>query len=136
MEKKITKREMYEAIKTGCTTGEWTVTEVEVAEFCENEIALLDKKAIKAKERAAEKRAAGDELTNAVRAALTDEFAIIADIAAKVAETYGEDATVARVTYRLTQLVKNGEAENGDVKVEGGEGQKTRTIKAYRILNN
>ena len=136
MEKKITKREMYEAIKTGCTTGEWTVSDVEVAEFCDNEIALLDKKAIKAKERAAEKRAAGDELTDAVRAALTDEFAIIADIAAKVAETYGEDATVARVTYRLTQLVKNGEAENGDVKVEGGEGQKTRTIKAYRLLNN
>lgn len=136
MEKKITKREMFEAIKTGCTTGEWTVSDVEVAEFCDNEIALLDKKAIKAKERAAEKRAAGDELTDAVRAALTDEFAIIADIAAKVAETYGEDATVARVTYRLTQLVKNGEAENGDVKVEGGEGQKTRTIKAYRVLNN
>ena len=136
MEKKITKREMYEAIKTGCTTGEWTVSDVEIAEFCDNEIALLDKKAIKAKERAAEKRAAGDELTDAVRAALTDEFAVIADIATKVAETYGEDATVARVTYRLTQLVKNGEAENGDVKVEGGEGQKTRTIKAYRLLNN
>lgn len=136
MEKKITKREMFEAIKTGCTTGEWTVSDVEVAEFCDNEIALLDKKAIKAKERAAEKRAAGDELTDAVRAALTDEFTVIADIAAKVAETYGEDATVARVTYRLTQLVKNGEAENCDVKVEGGEGQKTRTIKAYRILNN
>ena len=136
MEKKITKREMYEAIKTGCTTGEWTVSDAEIVEFCDNEIALLDKKAIKAKERAAEKRAAGDELTDAVRAALTDEFAIIADIAAKVAETYGEDATIARVTYRLTQLVKNGEAENGDVKVEGGEGQKTRTIKAYRLLNN
>ena len=136
MEKKITKREMFEAIKAGCTTGEWTVSDVEVAEFCDNEIALLDKKAIKAKERAAEKRAAGDELTDAVRAALTDEFAIIADIAAKVAETYGEDATIARVTYRLTQLVKNGEAENGDVKVEGGEGQKTRTIKAYRLLND
>ena len=136
MEKKITKREMFEAIKTGCTTGEWTVSDVEIAEFCDNEIALLDKKAIKAKERAAEKRAAGDELTDAVRAALTDEFTVIADIATKVAETYGEDATVAKVTYRLGQLVKNGEAENTDVKVAGGEGQKTRTIKAYRILNN
>ena len=136
MEKKITKREMYEAIKTGCTTGEWTVSDAEIVEFCDNEIALLDKKAIKAKERAAEKRAAGDELTDAVRAALTDEFAVIADIATKVAETYGEDATVAKVTYRLGQLVKNGEAENTDVKVAGGEGQKTRTIKAYRILNN
>lgn len=135
MEKKMTKREMFEAIKAGVATGEWTVNEAEVAEFCDNEIALIDRKAIKAKERAAEKRAAGDELTDAVRAALTDEFTIIADIAAKVAETYGEDATIAKVTYRLTQLVKNGEAENGDVRVEGGEGQKTRTIKAYRVHN-
>ena len=135
MEKKITKREMYEAIKTGCTTGEWTVSDAEIVEFCDNEIALLDKKAIKAKERAAEKRAAGDELTDAVRAALTDEFAVIADIATKVAETYGEDATVARVTYRLTQLVKNGEAENGDVKIAATEGQKARTIKAYKLAN-
>lgn len=134
MEKKITKREMFEAIKTGCTTGEWTVSDAEIVEFCDNEIALLDKKAIKAKERAAEKRAAGDELTDAVRAALTDEFAVIADIATKVAETYGEDATVAKVTYRLGQLVKNGEAENTDVKVAGGEGQKTRTIKAYKLI--
>ena len=135
MEKKITKREMFEAIKTGCTTGEWTVSDTEVAEFCENEIALLDKKAAKAKERQAEKKAAGDELTDAVRAALTNEFAVIADIAAKVAETYGEDATVARVTYRLTQLVKNGEAENGDVKIAATEGQKARTIKAYKLAD-
>lgn len=134
-EKKITKREMFEAIKAGCTTGEWTVSDTEVAEFCENEIALLDKKAAKAKERQAEKKAAGDELTDAVRAALTNEFAVIADIAAKVAETYGEDATVARITYRLTQLVKNGEAENGDVKIAATEGQKARTIKAYKLAD-
>lgn len=135
MEKKITKREMFEAIKAGCTTGNWTVSDIEVAEFCENEIALLDKKAAKAKERQAEKKAAGDELTDAVKAALTDEFAVIADIAAKVAETYGEDATIARVTYRLTQLVKNGEAENGDVKIAASEGQKARTIKAYKLAD-
>jgi hypothetical protein len=134
-EKKITKREMFEAIKVGRTTGEWTVSETEVTEFCENEIALLDKKAAKAKERQAEKKAAGDELADAVRAALTNEFAVIADIAAKVAETYGEDATIARVTYRLTQLVKNGEAENGDVKIAATEGQKARTIKAYKLAD-
>lgn len=136
MEKKITKREMFEAIKAGCTTGEWTVSNIEVAEFCENEIALLDKKATKAKERQAEKKAAGDELTDAVRAALTDEFTVIADIATKVVESFGEDATVAKVTYRLGQLVKSGEAESTDVKVSGGEGQKTRTIKGYRLLND
>ena len=135
MEKKITKREMFEAIKAGYTTGEWTVSETEVVEFCENEIALLDKKAAKAKERQAEKKAAGDELTDAVKAALTDEFTVIADIAAKVVETYGEDATVSKVTYRLGQLVKSGEAESTDVKIPATEGQKARTIKGYRLLN-
>ena len=135
MEKKITKREMFEAIKAGCTTGEWTVSDTEVAEFCENEIALLDKKAAKAKERQAEKKAAGDELTDVIKSVMSkEEFEVIADIAAKVAEIV-EDSTVAKVAYRLGQLVKNGEAESTDVKVPGGEGQKTRTIKGYRLLN-
>ena len=136
MEKKITKREMFEAIKAGCTTGEWTVSDTEVAEFCENEIALLDKKAAKAKERQAEKKAAGDELTDVIKSVMNkEEFEVIADIAAKVAEIV-EDSTVAKVTYRLGQLVKNGEAENTDVKIPGGEGVKARTIKGYRLLNN
>ena len=134
MEKKITKREMFEAIKAGCITGEWTVSDTEVAEFCENEIALLDKKAAKAKERQAEKKAAGDALTDVVKSVMsTDEFEIIADIAAKVAEI-DADSTVHKVTYRLGQLVKNGEAESTDVKIPGGEGQKARTIKGYKLI--
>lgn len=133
-EKKITKREMFEAIKAGCTTGEWTVSDTEVAEFCENEIALLDKKAAKAKERQAEKKAAGDELTDVIKSVMSkEEFEVIADIAAKVAEIV-EDSTVAKVTYRLGQLVKNGEAENTDVKIPGGEGVKARTIKGYKLI--
>lgn len=133
MEKKITKREMFEAIMNAVKTGEFAVEVEDIVDFCENEIELLDKKSAKAKERAAEKKAAGDELTDAVRAALTDEFTVIADIAAKVAESYGDEATVSRVTYRLTQLVKSGEAENGDVKIAASEGQKARTIKAYKL---
>jgi hypothetical protein len=134
MEKKITKREMFEAIKAGCTTGEWTVSDVEIVEFCDNEIALLDKKAAKAKERQAAKKAEGDELTDTVKSVMsTDEFEVIADIAAKVAEVDPE-ATVHKVTYRLTQLVKNGEAESTDVKIPGGEGVKARTIKGYKLI--
>ena len=134
MEKKITKREMFEAIKAGCTTGEWTVSDVEIAEFCDNEIALLDKKAAKAKERQAAKKAEGDELTDIVKSVMsTDEFEVIADIAAKVAEVDPE-ATLHKTTYRLTQLVKNGMAESTEVKVPGSEGQKTRTLKAYKLI--
>ena len=127
---KITKREMFEAIIALATGGEMKYEAEAFVNFCENEIALLDKKAAKAKERAATKKAEGDELTEAVRAAMsTEEFEPIADIAARIE---GEDVTVAKVQYRLTQLVKNGEAEKEQITVPGGEGQKARKIMAYR----
>ena len=127
---KITKREMFEAIITLATGGEMKYEAEAFVNFCENEIALLDKKAVKAKERAATKKAEGDELTEAVRAAMsTEEFEPIADIAARIE---GEDVTVAKVQYRLTQLVKNGEAEKEQITVPGGEGQKARKIMAYK----
>lgn len=129
---KITKREMYEAIIEVMNGGELKYDAADVIAFCENEIALLDKKAAKAKETAAKKRAEGDELTDAVRAALSaDTFEPIAEIAARIK---GEDVTVAKVTYRLTQLVKNGEAEKSEITIPGSEGVKARKIQGYRIL--
>ena len=129
---KITKREMYEAIIEVVNGGEWKYDASDVIDFCENEIALLDKKAAKAKETAAKKRAEGDELTAAVREALSaDTFEPIADIAARIE---GEDVTIAKVTYRLGQLVKNGEAEKSEISIPGGEGVKARKIMAYRAL--
>ena len=129
---KITKREMYEAVIEVMNGGELKYDAADVIAFCENEIALLDKKAAKAKETAAKKRAEGDELTDAVRAALSaDTFEPISDIAARIE---GEDVTVAKVTYRLTQLVKNGEAEKSEITIPGGEGTKARKICGYRIL--
>lgn len=129
---KITKREMFEALVEAANGAEFKFTAEELIAFAENEIALLDKKAVKAKERAATKKAEGDELTEAVRAAMsTEEFEPIADIAARIE---GEDVTVAKVQYRLTQLVKNGEAEKEQITVPGGEGQKARKIMAYKLI--
>ena len=129
---KITKREMYEAVIEVMNGGELKYDAADVIAFCENEIALLDKKAAKAKETAAKKRAEGDELTDAVRAALSaDTFEPISDIAARIE---GEDVTVAKVTYRLTQLVKNGEAEKSEITVPATETSKARKIQGYRIL--
>lgn len=134
-EKKITKKEFYAGIIEAMQTGNSPIAPDEVIAFCENEIALLDKKAEKAKARAAAKRAEGDELTDTVKSVMsTDEFEVIADIAAKVAEIDAE-STIHKVTYRLGQLVKNGFAESTDVKIPGGEGTKARTIKGYRLLN-
>ena len=133
-EKKITKKEFYAGIIEAMSTGDCPIAAEEVIAFCENEIALLDKKAEKAKERAAAKRAEGDELTDVVKSVMsTDEFEVIADIAAKVAEVDPE-ATVHKVSYRLTQLVKNGFAESTDVKIPATEGSKARVIKGYKLI--
>ena len=129
---KITKREMFEAIIEAAKGAEFKFTAEDVISFAENEIALLDKKAVKAKERAATKRAEGDELTAAVRAAMsTEDFEPIAEIAARIE---GEDVTVAKVTYRLTQLVKNGEAEKQELTIPGGEGVKARKVQGYKLI--
>ena len=102
-----------------------------VVAFCDNEIALLDKKAAKAKENAAKKKAEGDELTDAVLEALSDEFEPIADIAGRID---GEDVTVSKVTYRLTQLCKAGKAEKTELTVPGVDGGKARKIMGYRAV--
>ena len=139
---KITKREMFEAIKGLAESGALhmvdfneNITDEAVAEFCANEIDLLDKKAAKAKERAAAKAAEGDILTARVRAALTtDEFKSIADVTAMVAEEE-PDVTAAKVSYRLSSLVKAGEAEKSEITIPATETSKKRTVNGYRRIN-
>ena len=131
---KITKREMYTFIAEGVKSGEFGVDVDEIVAFCNKEIDALDRKAAKAKERAATKAAEADALTGLVADALTaDEFKSIADIAAIVAES-DADATVSKVTYRLTQLVKSGEAEKQEITVPGVDGGKARKVQGYRKL--
>ena len=131
---KITKREMFEAIIVAMETGECAVATDLVADFCRKEIDALDKKAAKAKERSAAKKAEADALMKMVEAALVeDEFQTIADIAAKVVEV-DADATVSKVTYRLTKLVEAGVAEKTQVTIPGGEGVKARKVQAYRAV--
>ena len=130
---KITKREMFEAIKETFETGSCKFDAATVMAFCDKEIASLDAKAAKAKERAAAKKAEADVLMTQVEGALTGEFQTIADIAAAVAEV-NADATVSKVTYRLTKLVEAGVAEKTDVSVPGVDGGKARKVKAFRAV--
>jgi hypothetical protein len=136
----ITKKAMYGALinyaeGTGLIAstkdGDVKVTMDQLKAFAEKELENLEKKAAKAKEAAAKKRAEADELQVAVAAALTGTFEPIADIAARIS---GEDVTVSKVTYRLTQLVKNGEAEKQEIAVPTGDGNKTRKIMGYRAV--
>ena len=132
---KITKREMYEAIKETFETGSCKFDAATVTAFCDKEIAALDAKAAKAKERAAAKKAEADVLMGQVQEALTDEFRTIADIAADVAEA-NEDATVSKVQYRLNKLVENQVAEKTQVTIPASEGSKARKVMAYKACTN
>lgn len=129
---KVTKKSMYEAIVKAFETGSCPFDKADVIAFCQKEIGMLDKKAIKAKERAATKAAEGDALTDIVAGVLTSEYQTIADITVAVAEIDPE-ATASKVTYRLTQLVKSENAEKTELTIPGGEGTKSRKVQGYRI---
>ena len=130
--KTITKREMYEAIKETFETGSCKYDAATVTAFCDKEIAALDAKAAKAKERAAAKKAEADVLMGQVEDALTDEYQVIADIAAAVASV-NPDATVSKITYRLSKLVEAGVAEKTQVTIPATEASKARKVQSYRL---
>ena len=130
---KITKREMFVAIKETFETGSCKFDAQTVKDFCDKEIASLDAKAAKAKERAAAKKAEADVLMTQVEEALTGEYQTIADIAAAVAAV-NADATVSKVTYRLTKLVESGVAEKTQTTIPATENSKARKVQAYRAV--
>lgn len=122
-EVKMTKAMWFEAIKALVEASDAEQKD-EMVEFIDAQVEALAKKAEKAKERAAAKKVEGDELREVVRTILTDEFQAIDDI---VAQIEGEDVTKAKVTARLTQLVKAELAEKDQIKV--GD----RKVMAYRL---
>ena len=125
MEKKTTKRDYYEMLKE-IVLNVNVEGATELVEFIDKQVSLIDSKAEKAKARNAEKKANGDELREVVQNVLTDEFQTIDAI---VSQIEGEEITKAKITARLTSLVKNGIAEKTDVKDDEG-----RKLKAYKLV--
>lgn len=123
MENKLTKKEILTGIMNG------TLDHDTIVDFCTKEIAALDRKADKAKERAAEKRAAGDDLLNVVANALTEEFATRDEITARVNDP---EATVGKVGYRLTSLVKSGVAQKAEAITKDEDG-KSKKVTVYAL---
>ena len=127
MEKKLTKKDYYAALRT-MVEGIEMVGDIpadEVLAFIDKTVEQIDTKAARAKEKAAEKKTEGDELRAAVEAILTDELQTIDAITAQVE---GEDVTKSKVTARLTQLVKADIARKEQVKDESG-----RKVMAYAL---
>ena len=128
----ITKREMYEQIILMFTEDAETEVKVsaeDVVAFCNKEIEALEKKAVKAKERAAAQKAEGDELTDAVLAVLTDEFQPAGDI---VKALNREDVTTHKVSYRLRVLVEGGKAVKDQINI-ATEGEKKHLVMGYKL---
>lgn len=127
MEKKITKKDFYAAIR-GMVENIEMVGDIpadEVLAFIDKTVEQIDAKSAKAKVKAAEKKTEGDELRAAVEAVLTEELQTIDTI---VAQVEFEDVTKSKITARLTQLVKADIAWKEQVKDNGG-----RKVMAYAL---
>ena len=126
-----TKKQMFEGLIAYFHGEDVEIENEAFVEFCQDQIADLDKKAAKAKERAAAKKAESDELTDLVYSVLTDEYQTIADITVVVAETV-PDVSASKVTARLTKLFNAGSIEKEQISIEDSEGKKRKCM-GYRL---
>lgn len=134
MEAKITKKMKFEGMIAYFKGEETDMTEAQFIEFCKEQIADLDKKATKAKERAAAKKAERDALYNVVASVMTDEFQTVANVFEQVAPLVTEDmgeVSTQKIISRISKMVEAGEVEKTQVTVEA-DGKKRKCM-AYRL---
>lgn len=132
---KITNRDRYntleEIVRDYFNEGTMSEEEFEdIITFLHKQIEMLDKKAAKAKETAAAKKAEKDDLCEAVEAVLTNEYQTRNDVFAQIEF---EGAKIAQVGYRLSKLVALGIAEKSEISVPDEDGKKTRKAMAYKL---
>lgn len=114
---KITKKAYFEMLKDIVVATD-TVDKDNLLAFIDTNIAQLDAKAAKAKEKAAEKKVEGDELREKIAACLTTEPKDIVTILDEVGD---EELTRAKVTARLAQLINLGTATKEVTKTADGK---------------
>ena len=121
---KITNAMIVEEIKELCAD------KAHIVEFCDKYLASAEAKKIKAAERAAAKRAAGDELQAVIVSLLTTEPQTAEQILAQIEDESGE-LTKQKIVARMRNLIESNQASKCDVKVEIDG--KTATRKAYTL---
>ena len=114
---KITKKAYFEMLKDIVAATD-TADKDNLLAFIDTNIAQLNAKAAKAKEKAAEKKVEGDELREKIAACLTSEPKDIATILDEVGD---EELTRAKVTARLAQLINLGTATKEVTKTADGK---------------
>jgi hypothetical protein len=126
----MTKRDVLNALATvnfteDIVVGDVVVTPADIADFVDTSLAQLDNRAAKAAERAANKKAEGDQMRATIKAVIGETPMTIAEIIEAVDDP---ELTNAKAVARLTQLVKLGEIYKADTKVDG------RTLKVYSTV--
>jgi hypothetical protein len=103
----------------------------ELIGFVQKNIDALDAKADRAKAKAAEKKAAGDALREAVYNALPEDksYMSVADLLVEFEDD--EEITKGKIVNRLTQLKNAGMIVADVAKVPGVDGGKAKTITVY-----
>ena len=124
MTNKITRKDYFNMIKDALADN------ADIVAFCDKEIAAIDHKADKARERAAIKAQEPDTLMDAVLGVLTDEPQTVGDILAVINV---EGATAGKVANRASRLVKDGKATKTTVVISGEDGAKSRKLVAYTL---
>ena len=124
MTNKITRKDYFNMIKAALADN------ADIVAFCDKEIAVIDHKADKARERAAIKAQEPDTLMDAVLGVLTDEPMTVGDILGVVGI---EGATAGKVANRASRLVKDGKAVKTTVTITGEDGGKARKLVAYTL---
>lgn len=125
--KRTTKKENFNTLIEILATVDHPEADA-LAEFLEQEIDRLDKRAEKAKERAEKKKELGDKLRDEVLECLDPtEFKTVNMIMAE--HDFGE-ATKAKIVNRLSTLVKLGFAEKETVKEDNQKRMAYRAITA------
>jgi hypothetical protein len=118
-ETKVTKAVIFARVIERCGDDE------EIVACMENELALIEKKNVKAKERNAKKRAIGDELQATVLSTINADPQTRDDILPTVIEiSKDESLTVGKIQAKLNNLVEAGQIAKCKVKTEDGK-QKT-----------
>lgn len=127
-DKKVTKKEMFEGLKAILTENFEAAEVAEYVEFLDKEVGAIDARSEKEKARRAEKKAEGDALGDAVKAAIEGaEEPITAEGIVDTIIVDFPEATVAKVRYRASNLVKNEVVTKTELKVDG------RKVVAYTV---
>lgn len=129
MEKtKITNKSRYAAIINALTGVPTDIETDELVDFCERQIASIERKSEKARERAAEQRKVSDELAERIASLLTEEPQTLGELTAAIGD---EDITPSKVSSRCSKLLKEGRADKTEVTVPSVDGGKSRKLVAY-----